>query len=75
MEASLQDQHLLGIAVNLRSERTALPLGHMTTSSHRLPEREVPACGFAMLIAFVGVIHETVGATLFPYGPAAFGGL
>jgi hypothetical protein len=28
----------------------------------------------AVLIAFIGVVHEVVGAQLFPWGPALFGG-
>jgi len=26
------------------------------------------------MIAFIGLCHEVIGATLFPWGPAAFGG-
>ena len=36
--------------------------------------RDQVAAQAAALIAFQGVCHETVGAALFPYGPAVFGG-
>lgn len=32
------------------------------------------AASGAAIIAFIGVCHETVGATLFPWGPAFLGG-
>jgi hypothetical protein len=43
------------------------------------PPREVPlqnalASALSLLIVFVGVVHEVVGATLYPEGPAQFGG-
>ena len=35
--------------------------------------QSLASCG-AMLIAFIGACHEMVGSTLFPWGPALFGG-
>ena len=35
--------------------------------------RSLAASG-AVLVAFIGLSHEFVGASLFPWGPAAFGG-
>ena len=32
------------------------------------------ATASAVLIAFIGVVHEVVGTQLFPWGPALFGG-
>jgi hypothetical protein len=32
-------------------------------------------CSAAVLLAYVGLVHEVVGSTLYPHGPAAFGGL
>jgi hypothetical protein len=39
-----------------------------------LSPRDAIRCCAAALLAYVGVVHEVVGATLYPYGPAAFGG-
>ena len=36
--------------------------------------RQALAFGGATLLAYVGIVHEVVGPTLYPYGPAAFGG-
>ncbi len=36
--------------------------------------RQALACAGATLLAYVGVIHEVVGATLYPDGPLFFGG-
>ena len=44
----------------------------LTTSISR---RRALAFGGATLLAYVGLAHEVVGSTLYPYGPAAFGGL
>jgi hypothetical protein len=33
----------------------------------------IAACG-SVLVAFIGLAHEFVGATLFPWAPSAFGG-
>lgn len=35
--------------------------------------RALAACA-ATLLAYVGLVHEIVGSTLYPQGPAAFGG-
>ena len=35
--------------------------------------QSLASCG-AAVIAFIGVCHEGVGSTLFPWGPALFGG-
>jgi hypothetical protein len=45
----------------------------------RSPPREIPlhnalAAALSLLIFFVGVVHEVVGATLYPDGPTQFGG-
>jgi hypothetical protein len=39
-----------------------------------LPIRLAACAAAATLVAYVGVVHEVVGATLYPDGPAAFGG-
>jgi hypothetical protein len=36
--------------------------------------RDAVSCAAAVLIAYVGVVHEVVGATLYPEGPSEFGG-
>lgn len=36
--------------------------------------RDAAACAAATLIAYVGLLHEVVGATLYPEGPREFGG-
>jgi hypothetical protein len=36
--------------------------------------REAIACCAAALLAYVGLVHEVVGATLYPDGPGSFGG-
>jgi len=36
--------------------------------------RQALAFAGATLLAYVGIVHEAVGSTLYPYGPAAFGG-
>lgn len=36
--------------------------------------RSAAACAAATLVAYVGVVHEVVGASLYPEGPAQFGG-
>lgn len=35
--------------------------------------QSLAACG-AVVVAFIGVCHETIGSTIFPWGPALFGG-
>jgi hypothetical protein len=45
----------------------------------QFPDRHVPlrhaiAAALSALILFVGVVHEVVGSTLYPAGPAYFGG-
>ncbi len=39
-----------------------------------IPMRNAVAAALSLLIAFVGVVHEVVGSTLYPEGPASFGG-
>ena len=36
--------------------------------------RQALAFAGATLLGYVGIVHEAVGSTLYPYGPAAFGG-
>jgi len=36
--------------------------------------RQAIACSGAVLVAHVGLAHEVIGAVLYPYGPAVFGG-
>lgn len=36
--------------------------------------RDAVSCAAATLVAYVGVVHEVVGATLYPEGPLKFGG-
>ena len=36
--------------------------------------RNAVATACSLLIAFVGVVHEVVGSTLYPEGPSEFGG-
>lgn len=36
--------------------------------------RNAMAAACSLLIAFVGVVHEVVGSTLYPEGPSKFGG-
>lgn len=40
-----------------------------------ISRRRALAFGGATLLAYVGLVHEVVGSTLYPHGPAAFGGL
>jgi hypothetical protein len=53
-------------------------LGHLEEPGLReragADPRQALSAACAVLIAFQGVCHEVVGATLFPYGPALFGG-
>lgn len=46
----------------------------LVSTEGRLSIRQAMACGAATLIAYVGLVHEIVGPTLYPEGPAAFGG-
>ena len=46
----------------------------MSTSAP-LSVRAAASCAAATLVVYVGVAHEVVGATLYPDGPARFGGL
>lgn len=39
----------------------------------QIVHRSLAASG-SVLVAFIGLCHEFVGASLFPWGPAAFGG-
>jgi len=43
-------------------------------TSAPLSLRDAAACAAATLVAYVGVVHEVVGATLYPQGPGEFGG-
>src|SRR5207302_6329129 len=36
--------------------------------------RQALAFAGATLLGYVGIVHEAVGSTLYPYGPAVFGG-
>lgn len=45
---------------------------HTVTAS--LCRRRVLGCCGAALLGYVGFVHEVVGATLYPEGPAVFGG-
>ncbi len=46
-----------------------------TTARHdqELAARALASAG-AVLVAYVGVVHEVIGTTLYPEGPAFFGG-
>lgn len=46
----------------------------MWSSSRVIPLHNALASALSLLIFFVGVVHEVVGATLYPDGPAQFGG-
>ncbi len=46
----------------------------MQATPHVVPLPNALAAAFSLLILFVGVVHEVVGATLYPDGPAQFGG-
>lgn len=46
----------------------------MQSSRRDVPLQNALASGLSLLILFVGVVHEVVGATLYPEGPAQFGG-
>ncbi len=39
-----------------------------------IPIRNALAAALSLVMAFVGVVHEVVGSTLYPEGPASFGG-
>jgi hypothetical protein len=43
-------------------------------SKHEALYQSLAACG-AAIVAFIGVCHEFFGSTLFPWGPALFGGI
>jgi uncharacterized membrane protein len=45
-----------------------------TVLSEPVSRRRALACAGAMLLGYVGLVHEVVGATLYPDGPASFGG-
>jgi hypothetical protein len=44
------------------------------STSTPLSIRDAVSCAAATLVAYVGVVHEVVGATLYPEGPLQFGG-
>ena len=44
------------------------------STSVPLSPRAAASCAAAALVAYVGVVHEVVGARLYPDGPALFGG-
>jgi hypothetical protein len=46
----------------------------MTELQEPISFRRALACSAATLVAYVGVVHEVVGSTLYPQGPAALGG-
>ena len=47
----------------------------MTSSEETISLRNAVASAFAMVVFYVGIIHEVVGSTLNPEGPADFGGV
>ncbi len=59
-----------------RATRSAPPpaASARTALTEPASRRRALACAGAMLLAYVGLVHEVVGATLYPDGPAAFGG-
>ena len=46
----------------------------MTYTDPMSPTRRALACSAATLLAYLGLVHEMVGARLYPDGPARFGG-
>jgi hypothetical protein len=46
----------------------------MWSSPREVPLQNALAAALSLLTLFVGVVHEVVGATLYPDGPAQFGG-
>ncbi len=46
-------------------------MANLTASISR---RRALACCGATLLAYVGVVHEVIGSTVYPDGPASFGG-
>lgn len=46
----------------------------MKAKSSDVPLRHAIASAWALVICFIGVVHEVVGSTLYPNGPAEFGG-
>ena len=49
-------------------------MGSLASTPAPLSLRCALSCGAATLVAYVGVVHEVVGATFYPDGPEAFGG-
>ena len=47
----------------------------MASSEKTISLRRAVASGFALLVIYVGVVHEVVGSTLSPEGPADLGGV
>jgi uncharacterized membrane protein len=45
-----------------------------TALTEPVSRRRALACAGAMLLGYVGLVHEVVGSTLYPDGPALFGG-
>jgi hypothetical protein len=46
----------------------------MSEQQEPISVRGALACGAATLVAYVGVVHEVVGSTLYPQGPSVLGG-
>ena len=46
----------------------------MERSPRDVSIRNALAAALSLVMAFVGVVHEVVGSTLYPNGPASFGG-
>ncbi len=59
-----------------RASRSASPPAASTRTvlTEPVSRRRALACAGAMLLGYVGLVHEVVGATLYPDGPASFGG-
>ncbi len=47
----------------------------MWSSPREVPLQNALAAALSLLVLFVGVVHEVVGATLYPEGPVQFGGV
>ncbi len=46
----------------------------MANETRSISRHRALACCGGTLLAYVGLVHEVVGSTLYPEGPAAFGG-
>ncbi len=47
----------------------------MTSSEKKISLRHAVASAFAMLVLYIGIVHEMVGSTLNPEGPSDLGGV